>query len=98
MPFDAERPEEVQAFLKRAWNELRTLRCVRVWPDRFRVYDVNGDCFEVTGVGYSDPQIHLLLDAVYAAYDRDAIGDPIDAPYKEFLTGRRYPWAQDRVM
>lgn len=97
-PFDAEHPAEMVEFVKRAWNELRTLRRVRVWKDRFRVYDVNGDCLEVTGIGYPDEAITLLLDAVYAAYNPEVIHEPLSGPYKEFLTGKRYPWAQDRVM
>ncbi len=98
MTFDPERVDELRAFLKRAWNELRTLRKARVWVDRFRVYDVNGDCFEVRGIGYPDPSITLLLDAVYAAYCRESIHEPFAGPFKEFLTGKRYPWAHDRVM
>jgi hypothetical protein len=35
---------------------------------------------------------------VNTVYNRDTIHDPIAEPYKEFKTGRRYPWAQDRVM
>ena len=32
------------------------------------------------------------------AFDPATIHDPTDAEYKEFLTGRRFPWAHDRVM
>lgn len=85
-------------FLKRTRDELRTLRKVRVWEDRLRIYDVNGDCFEITGAGYSDEDIVPLLDAVNTAYKRESIHQPFAGPYKEFKTGRRYPWAQDRVM
>ncbi len=92
------RLDEALAFLKRAWEELRVLRCVRVWQDRFRVYDINGDCFEIEGVGYPDADIMPLLDAVYAAYRPDSIHEPFAGPYKEYRTGRRYPWARDRVM
>jgi hypothetical protein len=35
---------------------------------------------------------------VNAAFDPATIHDPTDAEYKEFLTGRRFPWAHDRVM
>jgi hypothetical protein len=85
-------------FLKRTRSELRMLRFARVWTDRFRVFDVNGDCFEITGVGYPDADIIAILNAVNTVYNRDTIHDPIAEPYKEFKTGRRYPWAQDRVM
>jgi hypothetical protein len=62
------------------------------------VFDVNGDSFEVTGLGYEQPCIVEALDSINAAYDKRQIHTPTDRPYKEFLTGRRYPWAQDRVM
>ncbi|MFQ5732115.1 MAG: hypothetical protein ACE5KM_09175, partial [Planctomycetaceae bacterium] len=51
-------------FLKRTRSELRMLRFARVWTDRFRVYDINGDCFEVRGVGYPDGDIVPILNAV----------------------------------
>jgi hypothetical protein len=90
--------EEVLLFLKRTRDELRALRLVRVWPRRFAVFDVNGDSFEIAGLGYEHPFVSKALDAINAAYDKPQIHVPTDRPYKEFLTGRRYPWAQDRVM
>src|SRR4051794_1622857 len=85
-------------FLKRTRAELRELRKVRVWGDRLRVYDVNGDAFEVVGVGYADAEVVALLDGVNAAYDPQTVHAPTGAEYKEFKTGRRRPWAEDRVM
>jgi hypothetical protein len=85
-------------FLKRTRAELRTLRKVRIWKDRLHVYDINGDFFEVRGVGYGDADIIPLLDSVNTAYNRETIHAPLDDDYKEFKTGRRYPWAADRVM
>jgi len=85
-------------FLKRTRNELRVLRKVRVWEDRIQVFDVNGDYFEVHGVGYTCDEVRLVLDAVHTAYKPETIQDPIDRPYKEFMTGKRHPWAEDRVM
>ena len=85
-------------FLKRTRNELRILRLVRVWTDRVRVYDVNGDCFELTGLGYPDADIVPLLRNINTAFKPELIHSPIDSPYKEFKTGRRHPWAEDRVM
>jgi hypothetical protein len=90
--------EDVLIFLKRTRDELRALRMVRVWPDRMAVFDVNGDSFEVIGLGYEQPFVVRALDSINAAYDKPQIHAPTDRPYKEFLTGRRYPWAQDRVM
>ena len=85
-------------FLKRTRNELRVLRKVRVWTDRIQVFDVNGDYFEVCGVGYASDDIRPILDAVHTAYKPESIHKSIDAPYKEFKTGKRHPWAEDRVM
>ncbi len=85
-------------FLKRTQSELRMLRRVRVWQDRFRVFDINGDSFEITGLGYPDKEIVPILDAVNTAYKRELIHERTDAEYKEFKTGRRYAWAADRVM
>jgi|SRR6516165_1328031 hypothetical protein len=85
-------------FLKRARWELRELWMVRVWKDRYQVIDVNKDYFEIRGIGYQDPEIIPLLRLVNAAFDPATIHEPTDAEYKEFLTGRRFPWAHDRVM
>lgn len=90
--------EDVLLFLKRTRDELRALRMVRVWRDRMAVFDVNGDFFEVNGLGYEHPFVVQALDSINTAYDKRRIHAPPDRPYKEFLTGRRYPWAQDRVM
>ena len=71
---------------------------VRVWNDHLQVIDVNKDYFEVRGIGYPDADIVPLLRAVNTAFDPETIHDPTDAEYKEFVTGRRHPWAEDRVM
>ncbi len=86
------------AFLKRTRAELRSLRMVRVWPDRLHVIDVNKDYFEVRGIGYRDADIVPLLRMVNTAFNPETIHEPIDAEYKEFGTGRRHTWAEDRVM
>ncbi|MCG8587297.1 MAG: hypothetical protein MI757_21540 [Pirellulales bacterium] len=96
--FDDDNLAAALDFLKRTRSELRQLRMVRVWPDRMQVLDVNQDAFEITGLGYEHPDICKVLDAVNTAYKRETISDPIDDDYKEFKTGRRYPWARDRVM
>jgi hypothetical protein len=85
-------------FLKRTRWELRSLRKVRVWPDRLQILDINGDYFEVRGVGFPHPDIVPLLRAVNAAFDPATIHDPTTLEYKELLTGRRHCWAEDRVM
>jgi hypothetical protein len=90
--------EDLLEFLKRTRNELRLLRKVRVWKDLFRVYDINGDCFEITGIGYPDEDIRAVLNAVHTAYKPEAIHADLAGPYKEFKTGKRRPWAEDRVM
>ncbi|MGH7201108.1 MAG: hypothetical protein ACREJB_10920 [Planctomycetaceae bacterium] len=90
--------DAVLEFLKRTRSELRTLRMVRVYRDRLRVIDVNGDCFEVRGIGYPDADIVPVLDTVNTAYKRQTIHEPVEAEFKEFKTGRRYTWALDRCM
>ena len=85
-------------FLKRTRWELRSLRKVRVWKDRLQIIDVNKDYFEVRGVGYPDADIVPLLRAVNTAFDPLTIHDPTPLDYKELATGRRHPWAEDRVM
>ena len=85
-------------FLKRTRSELRSLRKVRVWADRLQVIDVNADCFEIQGIGYADADIVPLLRAVNAAFDPARVHEPTTAEYKEYGTGRRHPWAEDRVM
>lgn len=96
--FTAEDLDAAVRFIKRTWAELRELRFARVWPDRLRVYDVNGDCFEVRGVGYLHPEAIPLLRLVNAAFDPERLADPTTAEFKEFGTGRRFPWAADRAM
>jgi hypothetical protein len=90
--------EAALQFLKRTRGELRMLRMVRLGPHTFRVYDINGDSFEIRGLGYSDPDVISLLQDVNAAYDPATIHRPTDTAYKELKTGRRHPWAEDRVM
>lgn len=85
-------------FLKRTRWELRSLRKARVWADRLQVFDVNGDYFELRGVGYPHPEIATLLRAINAAFDPETIGQPPPGEYREFGTGRRHAWAEDRVM
>ncbi len=85
-------------FLKRTRWELRELRRVHVYEDKFQVYDINKDYFEVRGIGYADADIVPLLRMVNTAFNPQTLHEPITAEYKEFDTGRRYTWAHDRVM
>jgi hypothetical protein len=85
-------------FLKRTRSELRMLRKVRVYRDRLQVVDVNGDWFEVSGLGYPDVEVERVLRFVNAAYNRETIHDDVADEFKELNAGRRYPWAADRVM
>lgn len=96
--FDSNRLDAALEFLKRTRNELRTLRKVHVLDRYVRIFDVNHDYFEIRGLGYPDPQIVAVLDNINAAYNRELIHEPTKSEYKEFMTGRRYPWAADRVM
>ena len=90
--------EATMLFLKRTRTELRQLRKVRVWTDRVNVIDVNGDFFEIRGMGYLDGQVVEVVDTINAAYKKDQIQFTCDLTYKEFKTARRYAWAADRVM
>jgi hypothetical protein len=85
-------------FIKRTRWELRQLRRVRVWKDHVQILDVNKDFFEIRGIGYADPDVVPLLRMVNTAFNPESIHAPTDAEYKEFDTGRRHPWAEDRVM
>ena len=85
-------------FLKRTRSELRSLRKVRVWKDRLHIIDVNKDYFEIRGIGYADADIVPVLRNLNTAFDPQKIHEPTNLEYKEFDTGRRHPWAEDRVM
>ena len=85
-------------FVKRTRAELRQLRRVRVYRDKFQIFDINGDYFELRGVGYPDADVVPLLRMINTAYNPQTLHEPSAAEYKEFDTGRRYPWAYDRVM
>jgi hypothetical protein len=90
--------DQALEFLKRTRSELRFLRKVRVWTDRLQVIDVNKDYFEIRGVGYKDADIVPLLRNINTAFNPQSIHEPTSLEYKEFDTGRRHPWAEDRVM
>ena len=85
-------------FLKRTRAELRNLRKVRIWQDKLHVIDVNKDYFEIRGLGYLQPEVVPLLRMINTAFDPTKIHDVIEFDYKEFDTGRRHCWAEDRVM
>lgn len=95
------RPGELAAsleFLKRTRSELRSLQRVRVWTDRVQVFDVNHNYFEIRGLGYHDADVVPVLRMINTSFKPETIHSPIDGPYKELPTGRRYPWAHDRVL
>lgn len=90
--------EAALAFFRRTRNELRALRKVQVSTTWVRLFDVNGDYFELTGLGYMQQEITPVLKSFDTPFKPESIHAPISAEYKEFDTGRRYPWAADRVM
>jgi hypothetical protein len=96
--FESEGLEEALEFLKRLRSELRMVRKVRVYRDRVQIIDVNGDWFQIDGLGYPDAEVVPVLSAVNAAFKRESIHRPTDDEFKEFSAGRRYAWAADRVM
>src|SRR5262249_31080364 len=85
-------------FLKPTRWPLRALRKAHVYPALLRVFDVNEDYFELGGIGSADADIVPLLGAVNTAFAPHTIQVPTAAEYKEFFTGRRHAWAEDRVM
>jgi hypothetical protein len=90
--------EAAREFVKRTRAELRMLRKARVWPNKLHIIDVNKDYFEVRGIGYADADIVPLLRMINTAFNPQTIHEPTSQEYKEFDTGRRHPWAEDRVM
>jgi hypothetical protein len=90
--------ESALAFFRRTRAELRALRMVRVSTEWVRLFDINGDYFELRGLGYPDRDVVAVLNSFNTPFDPESIHESVDADYKEFKTGRRYPWAADRVM
>ncbi len=90
--------EAALEFLKRTRSELRMLRKVRIWKNRLHIIDINKDCFEIQGLGYPDGDIVPILQKLNTAFNPQTIHDGTDLEYKEFDTGKRRPWAEDRVM
>lgn len=86
------------AFFRRTRSELRMLHRAQVSTDWVRLFDVNGDYFELRGLGYPDGEVVPLLRTLDTPFNPERIHVPIEGPYKEFKMGRRYPWAADRVM
>ena len=85
-------------FLKRTRWELRALRKVHVFRDHVQIFDVNGDYFEFRGVGYPDADVIPILQAINTAFDPTKIHEATTHEFKEYFTGRRHAWAEDRVM
>ncbi|MCE9534317.1 MAG: hypothetical protein K8T89_24825 [Planctomycetes bacterium] len=90
--------EPALEFIKRTRWGLRELRFVRVFKDKLHIVDVNGDYFEIRGVGYPNADVVALMTAVNTAFDPQTIQSETKLEYKEYKTGRRYPWASDRAM
>lgn len=90
--------DAVLEFLKRTRSELRSINYVRVSTEWVQVLDVNGDYFEIRNLGYTHDDVSAVLRAVNTNFKPESIHVPIAGPYKEFRTGRRHPWAEDRVM
>lgn len=90
--------DAVREFVKRTRSELRNLRKVRIWKDKLHIIDVNKDYFEIRNLGYQSPDIVAVLQMINTAFDPTKIHEPTTQDYKEYDTGRRHPWAEDRVM
>lgn len=96
--FEPGKLDDALQFLKRTRSELRMIRKAHVFSHRVHVIDVNGDRFEIEGVGYLDADVVPILQAINTAFNTATIHRPTNDEYKEFKTGRRYAWAADRVM
>ena len=96
--FDDGGLEAALTFFRRTRFELRMLRKVRVSTEWVRLFDINGDYFELCGLGYPDADVVPVLNSFDTPFNPETIHQPTNAEYKEFKTGRRYPWAADRVM
>ena len=53
--------ETALTFFHRTRNELRALQMVRVSTEWVRLFDVNGDYFELRGLGYLEENIIPVL-------------------------------------
>src|SRR3569623_3272996 len=84
--------EEALEFLKRLRSELRMVRKVRVYRDRVQIVDVNGDWFEIEGLGYPDAEIVPVLSAVNAAFKRESIHRPTADVFLVFCVGWCFVW------
>jgi hypothetical protein len=86
--------EAAIAFFHRTRAELRMLRMVRVSTDWVRLYDVNGDYFELRGLGYPDGDIVPVLKSFDTPFNPETIHTSFAGEYKEFkragaILGRR---------
>jgi hypothetical protein len=90
--------EAAREFVKRTRAELRMLRKARIWQNKLHIIDINKDYFEVRGIGYADADIVPILRMINTAFNPQTIHEPTSLEFKEFDTGRRHPWAEDRVM
>ncbi|MCS6851136.1 MAG: hypothetical protein NZ700_08220 [Gemmataceae bacterium] len=90
--------DAAREFIKRTRFELRELRKVRLAVDRLQIFDVNHDYFELRGIGYRDAEVVPLLRMINAAFNPQTLHEPTAEEFKEFKTGRRHAWAEDRVM
>ena len=73
---------------------------VRLGQNQGKGFAVRAGVLQAAGdvIGYADADIIPLLRNINTAFDPQKIHEPTDSEYKEFDTGRRHPWAEDRVM
>ena len=91
--------EAALEFLKRTRTELRMLRtgCAsgRTAFTSSTSTRISSRC---AASATRDADIVPLLQNLNTAFNPETIHNEIDAEYKEFGAGKRYPWAHDRVM
>ena len=83
--------ESTLEFIKRTRWELRTHRFVRVFKERLQIFDVNGDYFEIRGIGYLNAEIGNLLRSVNTAFDPETIHNDLGTEYKELGRLKLFP-------
>lgn len=72
--------EVALAFFQHTHSELRTLRLVRVSTQWVRLFDINGDFFELRGLGYPDAETIPVLESFDTPFNPETIHVPIAAP------------------
>ncbi len=99
MRYDRDEPDILAKILQRQRRGFNKANRVRVGPDEVVIYDINGDSFTVTGLGYGDPKLIELLIHLGASFDPRRLGEiPADDPkVREYELSRSWAWGAERT-